>query len=49
KVTGVYNAASEGGMRWDDPKVAVPWPISQPLVSARDAALPDFETIAPLT
>jgi dTDP-4-dehydrorhamnose 3,5-epimerase len=49
KVTGVYNAASEGGLRWDDPVVAVKWPLANPLISSRDTALPGFKEISPLS
>ncbi|MGE3260406.1 MAG: dTDP-4-dehydrorhamnose 3,5-epimerase [Bacteriovoracia bacterium] len=49
KVTGVYNALAEGGLRWDDPQVAVQWPIENPLISPRDSALPGFRQTAPLT
>ncbi len=28
------------GIRWNDPKLAIPWPIPHPTVSARDQALP---------
>lgn len=28
------------GIRWDDPKVNIRWPLANPIVSSRDAALP---------
>lgn len=40
KVTGYYNAATEGGVRWDDPSLNIRWPVAEPIVSARDEALP---------
>jgi dTDP-4-dehydrorhamnose 3,5-epimerase len=30
------------GVRWDDPAFGVKWPILPPIVSARDAAFPEF-------
>lgn len=42
KCTAEYNAASDGGLRWNDPDIAIAWPDIgiPPLVSAKDAALP---------
>jgi dTDP-4-dehydrorhamnose 3,5-epimerase len=48
KVDGVYNPKTEGGLRWNDPEVAIPWPIRDPLVSPRDEALPGLREIEPL-
>jgi dTDP-4-dehydrorhamnose 3,5-epimerase len=41
QVTGVYNAQTEGGIRWDS--AGVEWPVKDPLVSARDVALPTMQ------
>ena len=38
-----YDPASDGGIRWDDPQVAVQWPLDRVdrlIVSEKDAALP---------
>jgi dTDP-4-dehydrorhamnose 3,5-epimerase len=43
KCTAVYDGASEIGIVWNDPTLAIAWPISSPLLSARDSALPAFE------
>ena len=42
KVDGFYNKAAEGGVRWDDPDIAITWPVpaSEIKVSEKDAALP---------
>ena len=37
-VTGTYNPAAESGIRWDDPRVGIAWPVVDPLLSAKDAA-----------
>jgi dTDP-4-dehydrorhamnose 3,5-epimerase len=36
KTTEEYAPALECGVRWDDPALAIDWPISNPLLSARD-------------
>ena len=42
KVDAKYHAAGEGGVRWDDPDLAIDWPIAEPIVSDRDRRLPSF-------
>jgi dTDP-4-dehydrorhamnose 3,5-epimerase len=42
KVTTPYNAAGEGGIRWNDPDLAIAWPLPQPIVSERDEGLGSF-------
>ena len=41
-----YAPENEGAFRWDDPDVAVQWPISDPLLSERDAKAPTLAEIA---
>ncbi|MDB5106254.1 MAG: dTDP-4-dehydrorhamnose 3 [Fibrobacteres bacterium] len=38
KCSSVYNASTESGIQWDDPELAVAWPLAgqTPLVSERD-------------
>ena len=48
KVTGYYNAAAEGGVRWNDPDLAIAWPIANPQVSPKDNLLPFFKSVSPL-
>jgi dTDP-4-dehydrorhamnose 3,5-epimerase len=43
-----YSAAHEGGLRWDDPTVAVDWPRPVTVMSARDTALPALENLEPI-
>ena len=43
KCTNVYNKASEGSIRWDDPDIHVQWNIDQPLLSAKDQDAPLFK------
>ena len=42
KVTGLYSAPGEGGIRYDDPELAISWPIQNPQISARDQGLQSF-------
>lgn len=40
-----YDPVSDGGIRWDDPQLAVDWPlerVGQVILSEKDAALPTF-------
>jgi len=45
KCTNFYNPQDEGGIAWNDPDLAIAWPISEPLVSAKDSFLPTLEEI----
>lgn len=40
KVTAEYDPALDRGIRWNDPTLGVAWPISEPMLSAKDRALP---------
>jgi dTDP-4-dehydrorhamnose 3,5-epimerase len=42
KVDQPYNKDTEGGILWNDPELAVPWPVAEPIVSARDRELQTF-------
>ena len=43
KVDAPYNADGESGILWNDPALAIPWPIRDPIVSARDRTMPTLE------
>lgn len=40
KCTDVFVPEAEGAVRWDDPALAIPWPLQSPLVSAKDQKAP---------
>ena len=43
-VSSCYNAAAEGGIRWNDPFFGVEWPdVGQRIVSEKDQLWPDFK------
>jgi dTDP-4-dehydrorhamnose 3,5-epimerase len=35
-----YRAEAAAGIRWDDPRLAIPWPMPDPILSERDRSLP---------
>jgi dTDP-4-dehydrorhamnose 3,5-epimerase len=40
-----YKPESTGGIRWDDPRIGIVWPRSEPILSARDRALPLLDEV----
>jgi dTDP-4-dehydrorhamnose 3,5-epimerase len=46
KCTDFYDPADEGGIRWDDPAIGIAWPDPgiAPILSAKDLALPGFDS-----
>ncbi|MFO3704937.1 dTDP-4-dehydrorhamnose 3,5-epimerase [Xanthomonas codiaei] len=38
--TDVYVKEADAGVRWDDAAIGIDWPISDPVLSAKDAAAP---------
>jgi len=43
KCSEIYRSEDEIGIRWDDPRIGIDWPIRDPLLSPRDSALPGLE------
>ena len=48
KVTAPYDRAAERGVQWDDPTLALPWPLptSGPVLSDKDRILPRWDQAA---
>jgi dTDP-4-dehydrorhamnose 3,5-epimerase len=42
KTSAIYSRAHEQGIAWDDPELAVAWPVSEPLLSERDRNAPSL-------
>lgn len=40
KVSAYYSPAHDRALRWNDPAIGIPWPVAEPLVSAKDRAAP---------
>jgi len=43
KCTALYDPASDAGVAWNDPDLAIDWPIDAPLLSDKDKALPTLK------
>jgi dTDP-4-dehydrorhamnose 3,5-epimerase len=46
KVSSYYEPATERGIAFDDPELAVAWPVEDPIVSDRDRGNPRLSEIA---
>jgi len=46
KVDATYAPHAEGGVRFDDPELAIPWPTATPLVSDKDRKWPPLKELA---
>jgi dTDP-4-dehydrorhamnose 3,5-epimerase len=44
-VTHEYAPEQERGIIWNDPTLSIPWPVSDPVVSAKDALLPTLDSL----
>lgn len=45
KCTDIYHPEDEGSIRWDDQRLAIPWPIDDPLLSKKDQEAPFFNDL----
>ena len=40
KCTDLYRPEEDFSVRWDDPEIGIPWPLSDPVLSEKDRAAP---------
>lgn len=45
KCDDFFHPETDRGLRWDDPAIAIEWPVSDPMLSAKDASLPLLSAI----
>jgi len=45
RVGSYYEPDTERGIAWDDPELAIPWPVDEPRVSPRDKTNPTLDQI----
>lgn len=47
KVTALYSSTHKSGIAWDDPELAIPWPVSpkDAILSGKDRAQPGFKDL----
>jgi dTDP-4-dehydrorhamnose 3,5-epimerase len=46
KCTDYYDPKGEAGVLWNDPQLAIDWPIASPTLSPKDRALPTLAELA---
>jgi dTDP-4-dehydrorhamnose 3,5-epimerase len=46
KLSSLYDGSTESGIAWDDPDIAIDWPISEPRLSDRDRSAPRLSEVA---
>lgn len=47
KCTAVYDPEGQGGVIWNDPTLGIDWPVAEPVLSSKDAELPQLAEAAP--
>lgn len=47
KCSDVYVPEAEGGILWNDPDLAIDWPVTQPILSGKDQTFGPLKAIAP--
>ena len=45
KCTELYHPEDEGSIRWNDPDLAIAWPVAEPKLSAKDTVAPFFKEL----
>ncbi|QOY63487.1 dTDP-4-dehydrorhamnose 3,5-epimerase [Lysobacter sp. H21R4] len=44
--TATYDPDADASLRWDDPRLAIDWPLASPVLSPKDAGAPLLEDVA---
>ena len=47
QISTAYRPELSGGIRWNDPRLGITWPLPDPILSDRDRALPLLEELFP--
>lgn len=47
KVSDYYAPGDEYGIRWDDPDLKIPWPVTSPLLSEKDRGFSALREVSP--
>ncbi len=45
KCSDFYAPETACGLRWDDPDLAIPWPVTDPIISEQDTQYPNFKDL----
>ncbi|MBS0457824.1 MAG: dTDP-4-dehydrorhamnose 3,5-epimerase [Proteobacteria bacterium] len=43
--TALYDRSSDAGIRWNDARIGIDWPVAQPLLSDKDAIAPFLDDL----
>jgi dTDP-4-dehydrorhamnose 3,5-epimerase len=46
KCTDYYAPQDDWGIRWDDPTLAIEWPVVEPILSAKDSGYPGLKDLS---
>jgi dTDP-4-dehydrorhamnose 3,5-epimerase len=46
KCTDFYTPSAERGISWDDPTLAIPWPVKDPILANKDQHYPTLSTLS---
>ena len=47
QVTEYFQGAETPSVAWNDPDLAIPWPVTSPVLSAKDQAAPTMRQLFP--
>lgn len=45
--TATYDPKADAAIRWDDPSLAIDWPVAEPSLSGKDASAPLLADVSP--